>query len=94
MSRHEQARATTAASGGNTTATMSVEEAAELLGIGRTLAYRLATRNELPTPVVRIGRTLRVPTAPLLELLGLPGSAERSAAHGDVAGASDESNRA
>lgn len=94
MNRYEQAQATASTSGRNTAATMSVEDAAELLGIGRTLAYRLATRDELPTPVVRIGRTLRIPAAPLLALLGLPGSTERNAAHGDIAGASDESEKA
>ena len=51
--------------------TVSVEEAAELLGIGRTLAYRLAAAGELPVPVVRIGRKLRIPAAPLRALLGL-----------------------
>ena len=94
MSRYERAQATASTHSGNTAKTMSVEEAAELLGIGRTLAYRLATRDELPTPVVRIGRTLRIPTAPLLALLGLHGSTERNAAHGDITGVSDESIRA
>jgi excisionase family DNA binding protein len=51
--------------------TVSVEEAARLLGIGRTLAYRLAAADELPVPVVRIGRKLRIPAAPLRALLGL-----------------------
>lgn len=35
--------------------TMSVEEAARQLGIGRTLAYELAKRGELPG-VLRLGR--------------------------------------
>ena len=52
-------------------ATVGVGEAARLLGIGRTLAYRLASRDELPVPVIRVGRTLRVPAAPLRALLGL-----------------------
>lgn len=52
-------------------ATVSVEEAARLLGIGRTLAYQLASSDQLPVPVIRIGRLLRVPTAPLRALLGL-----------------------
>ncbi|MBR7829712.1 helix-turn-helix domain-containing protein [Actinospica sp. MGRD01-02] len=56
--------------------TVSVEEAAHMLGIGRTLAYRLAAAGELPVPVVRIGRKLRIPAAPLRALLGLePGEA-------------------
>jgi len=45
--------------------------AAELLGIGRTAGYQLVRDNQLPVPVLRIGRLIRVPTAPLLQLLGL-----------------------
>lgn len=37
---------------------MSVEEAAELLGIGRAHAYRAAKRGDLP--VIRIGTRIRV----------------------------------
>jgi len=47
--------------------TLTVEEAAELLGISRTLAYELVTRRELPS--VRLGRRIvvprRAPHAPL-----------------------------
>lgn len=42
-----------------------------LLGIGRTTAYQLARRGQFPVPVLRIGRGYRVPTAPLLTLLGI-----------------------
>lgn len=49
--------------------TISVEDAAELLGISRWLANEQAQRDELP--VLRIGRRLRVPVRRLLELLGL-----------------------
>jgi excisionase family DNA binding protein len=49
--------------------TISVEEAGELCGIGRNAAYRAAHRGELP--VFRMGRQLRVPTARLLQILGL-----------------------
>ena len=45
--------------------------AAELLGIGRTASYQLVRENQFPVPVLRIGRLIRVPTAPLLQLLGL-----------------------
>jgi excisionase family DNA binding protein len=48
--------------------TLSVEEAAKLLGVGRGLAYDAARRGELPT--IRLGRRLLVPTARLLELVG------------------------
>lgn len=50
--------------------TVSVPEAGQLLGIGRDAAYAAASRGELP--VLRLGRTLRVPVPRLLELLGIP----------------------
>jgi excisionase family DNA binding protein len=43
--------------------------AAALLGLGRTTAYKLVRRNEWPTPIIRIGRLIKIPTAPLRELL-------------------------
>ncbi|MBT2449415.1 hypothetical protein J7F03_20430 [Streptomyces sp. ISL-43] len=45
--------------------------AGKALGIGRTRAFELARRSEFPVPVLRVGMTWRVPTAPLLALLGL-----------------------
>jgi len=42
---------------------MSVEEAAEMLGISRGLAYELVHREELPA--LRLGRRLVVPVAAL-----------------------------
>jgi excisionase family DNA binding protein len=50
--------------------TISVEDAARLLGISRGLAYEAARRGELPT--IRLGRRLLVPRARLLELVGTP----------------------
>ncbi len=35
-------------------------EVADLLGIGRSAAYQLAQRDQLPIPVVRVGRQYRV----------------------------------
>jgi len=49
---------------------LSVEQACELLGVSRSAGYRAAATGDLPT--VRWGRRLYVPTARLLELLGLP----------------------
>ena len=43
--------------------------AAGLLGLGRTTAYKLVRTGQWPTPVIRIGRLIKVPTAPLRELL-------------------------
>ena len=71
MSGFEQIKAGAPAGGRVPGSTVSVEEAAEMLGIGRTLAYRLAAAGQLPVPVVRIGRKLRIPAAPLRALLGL-----------------------
>ncbi|MCA1846511.1 MAG: helix-turn-helix domain-containing protein [Actinobacteria bacterium] len=53
--------------------TISVEEAARLLGLGRSAAYEAARRGELPTR--RLGRRLLVPVPALLEWLGLPAAA-------------------
>jgi excisionase family DNA binding protein len=50
---------------------LDLPTAARLLGIGRTVAYQLVKSNEWPTPVIRVGRLIRVPTAPLLALLGI-----------------------
>ena len=43
--------------------------AAFLLGVGRTTAYKLVRRGEWPTPLIRVGRSIKVPSAPLRELL-------------------------
>ena len=50
--------------------TISVEAAAELLGISRASAYRAAKNGDLP--VLKFGRSVRVITASLLSLLGAP----------------------
>jgi hypothetical protein len=52
-------------------AVVDLRTAARALSIGRTRAFELARRGEFPVPVLRVGVTYRVPTAPLLELLGL-----------------------
>lgn len=56
--------------------TLDVEIAGAALGLGRTKAYVearrfLATEGREGLPVIRFGRTLRVPTAELRRLLGL-----------------------
>ena len=45
--------------------------AASVLGIGRTTAYELVRTGRWPTPVLRLGNRIRVPTAALRELLSL-----------------------
>ncbi len=52
-------------------------EAAALLGLGRTTAYKLVRLGTWPTPIIRIGRLIKVPTAPLRELLAPAASAVR-----------------
>lgn len=42
-----------------------------LTGLGRDEAYRSVKRGTFPVPVLKIGRHLVVPTAPILELLRL-----------------------
>lgn len=60
----------------------TVEEAAKALRIGRTAAYSAAKSGDLP--VVRIGRSLRVPAHKLAELLGETESNGTGAASGPV----------
>jgi hypothetical protein len=43
--------------------------AACVLGIGRTLAYDLVRAGQFPVPVIRAGKRVIVPVAPLLKLL-------------------------
>jgi hypothetical protein len=52
-------------------ATVDLMTAARALGLGRTKAYELARRDQFPCRVIRIGDTYRIPTAGLLELLGI-----------------------
>lgn len=56
---------------------LDLPAAARLLGVGRTAAYQLVRDNQWPTPVIRVGRLIRVPTAPLLALLGVDPLKER-----------------
>jgi len=52
--------------------TLSIEEVAPLLGLGRTAAYEAARRGQIPTR--RLGRRVIVPVPALLEWLGATGS--------------------
>jgi hypothetical protein len=51
--------------------TVDLMTAAAALALSRTKAYELARREEFPCRVIRIGDTYRIPTAGLLELLGV-----------------------
>jgi predicted DNA-binding transcriptional regulator AlpA len=50
-------------------AVLDVPQAARLLGIGRTLAYELVRTDQWPTPVIRMGRLIKIPSGPLIELM-------------------------
>ena len=52
-------------------AVVDVPTAAAVLAIGRTAAYELVRSGRWPTPIVRLGHRIRIPTAPLLALLGV-----------------------
>lgn len=45
--------------------------AAEMFGLRRSAAYELVRTGQWPTPVVRLGRFIRIPTNPMLDLLGV-----------------------
>ncbi len=52
--------------------TLDIRSAARLLGIGKSAAYELIRTDQFPVPVLRLsGRLVRIPTVPLLSLLGL-----------------------
>jgi excisionase family DNA binding protein len=48
---------------------LSVEQAAARLGIGRTLAYELIRTGQWPTPILHLGRLIKIPSGPLISLL-------------------------
>lgn len=52
-------------------AVIDVPTAADVLGVGKTAAYELIRCGGWPTPVFRLGKLIRIPTAPLLALLGV-----------------------
>lgn len=49
--------------------TLGIEELARRLGINRSTAYQLARRNQLPVPVIRVGRRMVVSRHLLDQLL-------------------------
>jgi len=51
---------------------MDLETAGRAFGLGRTLSYQLARREEFPCPVLRLGRSYRVRKADLMRELGVP----------------------
>jgi hypothetical protein len=65
-----------------------VPTAGEILaGLCRDEAYRMAKRGDFPVPVVRIGRRLVVPVAPILRLLQMEGTPADPASGTDITAA-------
>lgn len=50
--------------------TIDVPTAGQFLGLGRSASYDLVRRGQWPTPVIRLGHLVRVPSAALVALLG------------------------
>ncbi len=50
--------------------TLTIAEVGQALGINRATAYQLAQRDQLPVPVIRLGRRLVVGRAALERVLG------------------------
>lgn len=51
-------------------ATLTAEQAIELIGCGRTAGYEAIKRGDFPVEAKKIGNRWFVPTAPLLRWLG------------------------
>lgn len=49
--------------------TLNIEAAGKMLGISRAVAYELARRDQLPVPVIRLGRRMVVSKRALEEVL-------------------------
>lgn len=49
--------------------TLNIETAGKMLGISRPVAYQLARRDQLPVPVIRLGRRMVVSRRALEDLL-------------------------
>lgn len=50
--------------------TLNIETAGKMLGISRPVAYELARRDQLPVPVIRLGRRMVVSKRALEDVLG------------------------
>lgn len=51
--------------------TVSIPEAGEPFGLGKSASYAAVKRGDFPVPVIKIGRRLVVASAQLLAVLGL-----------------------
>lgn len=60
--------------------TMSIRDAAPLLGVSASTAYAAVRAGTFPVPVIHIGGRIVVPTAPLRKLLGIDSDMPKEAA--------------
>lgn len=60
-------------------ATLSIPDAAQLLGIGRNLAYDLARNDQFPVRILRLGQRMRVSRVELDRYLAGGEDADRAA---------------
>jgi predicted DNA-binding transcriptional regulator AlpA len=72
-------------------AVVTAEEAFDHLGIDRSTGYKAIRDGTFPVPVIRVGRIIRVPTAPLRRALHLDGitAPTPDARRGDAVGEDD-----
>jgi hypothetical protein len=70
---------------------LSVPRAAALMGMSKHSAYQRIKKDLWPTPVIRFGRVIRIPTAPVVALLCLDDLPRETgeAAHGGAREAVD-----
>jgi hypothetical protein len=54
----------------------TVENAGRCLGLSRTQTYEALKRDDPPFPIIKVGRRIVVPVAPLLRLLGITDAAD------------------
>ena len=66
----------------NLPAVVDVPTAAKVMDMSRTGAYELIRSGGWPTPVFRLGKLIRIPTTPMLDLLGVSQSADEEARTG------------
>src|SRR5262245_46087007 len=59
---------------------VSVPIAAALLGLSKQHAYDCINEGTFPVPILKVGRTIRVPTRALREVLQVQGSSPEAAA--------------
>jgi hypothetical protein len=57
--------------------TITVPQAGAILGVTRNPAYLAAARGDFPT--IKVGRSIKVPTAPLKRLLGFEDASPKAA---------------